>query len=102
MFKPFLKPIALGLAFCLILVGGVVSAQMVGHAAHHAHHKAGTHGTAVCAWMCAAGQVINSQTTPLLVSLGPTVLVPALAIEAPATPTSFSLASRGPPPTASI
>lgn len=30
--------------------------QTVAHAAHHAHHKAATHSTALCTWMCAAGQ----------------------------------------------
>lgn len=30
--------------------------ETVAHAAHHAHHKSATHSTALCTWMCAAGQ----------------------------------------------
>lgn len=52
------KTLILGLALTLLVVSGVASAQMVAHASQHAHHKASTHGTMVCVWMCAAGQVL--------------------------------------------
>jgi hypothetical protein len=48
--------IALGLGFCLLVLSGLMYPQTVAHAAHHAHHKAATHSTALCTWMCAAGQ----------------------------------------------
>jgi len=48
--------IAIGLAACLLMLSGVMYPQTVAHAAHHAHHKAATHSTALCTWMCAAGQ----------------------------------------------
>lgn len=48
--------VALGLAVCLLVLSGMMYPQTVAHAAHHAHHKAATHSTALCTWMCAAGQ----------------------------------------------
>ncbi|MDQ6733603.1 MAG: hypothetical protein M3Z35_05710, partial [Nitrospirota bacterium] len=48
--------VAVGLALCLLVLNGVMYPQTVAHAAHHAHHKAATHSTALCTWMCAAGQ----------------------------------------------
>jgi hypothetical protein len=48
--------VAVGLVLCLLILSGVMYPQTVAHAAHHAHHKAATHSTALCTWMCAAGQ----------------------------------------------
>lgn len=48
--------IAVGLAVCLLVLSGLMYPQTVAHAAHHAHHKTATHSTALCTWMCAAGQ----------------------------------------------
>ena len=48
------------LLFCLVLVNGFMAAPSVAHAAHHASHKAGTHSTSLCAWLCAAGQGIET------------------------------------------
>jgi hypothetical protein len=51
-----IRIVAVGLALCLLILSGVMYPQTVAHAAHHAHHKAATHSTALCTWMCAAGQ----------------------------------------------
>lgn len=48
------------LLLCLVLVNGFMAAPSVGHAQHHADHHAGTHSTGICAWLCAAGQDIES------------------------------------------
>jgi len=32
----------------------------VAHAATHASHTAGTHSTGLCAWLCAAGQAVET------------------------------------------
>jgi len=39
-----------------------MAAPSVAHAAHHASHKAGTHSTSLCAWLCAAGQGIETSS----------------------------------------
>ncbi len=41
-------------------MSGALSAQAAQHSTHHAHHKAATHASSICSWMCAAGQVIQS------------------------------------------
>jgi hypothetical protein len=56
------------LLLCLILVNGLMAAPSVTHAAHHGHHQAGTHSTGLCAWLCTAGQAIET----LSVSFEPT------------------------------
>lgn len=48
------------LLVCLVLVNGSMAAPSVGHAQHHADHQAGTHSTGICAWLCAAGQDVES------------------------------------------
>ncbi len=90
------------LAACLVamllMVGGVLSAQAVGHASQHSHqHTSSTHATSLCSWYCAAGQVdageLVSVATPVLSFLGmanwqPTTIFPSFTIPS---------ASRAPP-----
>lgn len=53
------------LLLCLILVNGLMAAPSVRHALHHAKHQAGTHSTGICAWLCAAGQGVESSSIHL-------------------------------------
>ena len=46
----------LPLVACLLLVPALASPAMVAHEAQHAHHKAATHSSALCSWLCGAGQ----------------------------------------------
>ncbi len=56
-----ISPIAVGcLVACLVLVGGVLTAQAVEHSQHHYHHHSGTHSTLICTWFCAAGQTLET------------------------------------------
>jgi len=50
------------LLLCLVLVNGLLTVPAVAHADHHAKHQAGTHSTGLCAWECAAGQSIGTET----------------------------------------
>ena len=45
---------------CLVLVNGYMAVPSVAHAEHHSTHQAGTHASGICAWLCAAGQGIES------------------------------------------
>lgn len=82
---------------CLVLVNGAMAAPSVGHAEHHADHKAGTHSTGLCAWLCAAGQEVES-TSILLEStlqlVEQTVVVHSNPIRVPV---AFHYFFRGPP-----
>src|SRR5918999_6328004 len=93
----FRRGVSAALVLCLLLLSGPVYAQTVRHAAHHAHHNAATHATAICSLMCAAGQVLEASWLDLPISSGPvwTLLVPPIAelVGIIAPPSS----SRGPP-----
>ncbi len=54
---------------CLVLVNGSMAAPSVAHAEHHGHHQAGTHTTSICAWLCAAGQEVESSSVEFESSL---------------------------------
>jgi hypothetical protein len=49
----------------LVLVNAFMAAPAVAHAGHHAKHQAGTHSTGLCAWLCAAGQGIETPSVSL-------------------------------------
>ena len=93
--SPFL---AASLVAMLLMLGGVLSAQAVGHASQHSHHHTSdTHATTLCSWYCAAGQVHSGElvvvAAPILSFLGmeneePTTFTPSFAIPSP---------SRAPP-----
>ena len=82
----------------LVMLGGVLSAQAVGHVSQHTHHHtSGAHATTLCSWYCAAGQVDAGElvivATPVLSFLGmanwqPTTIFPSFIIPS---------ASRAPP-----
>lgn len=48
------------LVTCLLVVGGVLTAQAVEHSQHHSQHGKATHSTLLCTWFCAAGQTLES------------------------------------------
>ena len=93
--SPFL---AASLVALLLMLGGVLSAQAVGHASQHAHHhSSATHATTLCSWYCAAGQVHSGE---LVVVAAPIVFFLGMEYEWP-TPATFSFLipapSRAPP-----
>jgi len=85
--SPFL---AASLVVLFVVLGGVLSAQAVGHVSHHTHHHtSATHATTLCSWYCAAGQTHSGDlvvvASPILSFLGmeneePTVITPVLVI----------------------
>ncbi len=89
--------LSLLLVFSMLVVGGLASAQSITHESHHAHHQKATHGTVLCSWMCAAGQVLDGVAAPSLVErtpvghahIGSTPFTPFVALHA--------IPSRGPP-----
>ncbi|MGE0474510.1 MAG: hypothetical protein AB7P17_12825 [Nitrospirales bacterium] len=48
------------LVACLLVVGGVLTAQAVEHSQHHSQHHPSTHATLLCSWFCAAGQTMET------------------------------------------
>jgi hypothetical protein len=79
----------------------MVYPQTLAHAAHHAHHKAATHSTALCTWMCAAGQAQESISFNFEIETQPLALLERF-VAPPVIEVHFAaLASRGPPSFAS-
>ncbi len=56
--------VTVGLTASLLLLNGMVFAQTVEHAVHHARHQAATHATVLCSWMCAAGEILDAYQVP--------------------------------------
>lgn len=54
------RVLALVLVSYVLIVGGIASAKTVAHEPHHAHHQAATHGSPLCSWMCAAGNMSDA------------------------------------------
>jgi len=55
----------LPLVVCLLLVPALASPAMVTHETQHAHHKAVTHSSALCTWLCGVGQGIQTSSIQL-------------------------------------
>jgi hypothetical protein len=71
--------------------------QTVAHAAHHAHHKAATHSTALCTWMCAAGQVQEQASFNFQIELEVASLDDAFIAQQPIELHFVVPTTRGPP-----
>jgi hypothetical protein len=91
------QSLALLLVLCLLAVGGLASAQSISHETHHAHHHKATHGTVLCTWMCAAGQILDTVSAPALVERSPISRVEFCALPECSSNFSSPLVSRGPP-----
>lgn len=89
--------VAVGLALCLLVLSGVMYPQTVAHAAHHAHHKAATHSTALCTWMCAAGQAQELVSFNFQIEMEAVSSVDGFVPQRPIDVHIIALASRGPP-----
>jgi hypothetical protein len=85
------------LLLCLVLVNGLMAAPSVGHAGHHTDHQAGTHSTGICAWMCAAGDGIESSVVPFASHLQLIECTSSVSVKTVLTLDSLWFFLRGPP-----
>ena len=92
-----LRSVAVGVAVCLLLLSGLAYPQTVAHAGHHAQHTAKTHASALCSWMCAAGQVFEGTTVVLLSERSPVGFASPITVSEPTSVTHLITPSRGPP-----
>ena len=89
--------LAILLAASFLLGGAVLAGLAAEHGIHHTHHNAATHSNTACAWMCAAGQVLQGFEFGLY---GPPLTLFLVEPAIPSTPDSlFAQAprSRAPP-----
>jgi hypothetical protein len=95
--RPHQIILILGLVSSLLVVGSVLTSQSAAHSLHHDHHKATTHASVICSWMCAAGQVVENAHPILespLYSIRPVEIFPTFSILPVSPPFIFQ---RGPP-----
>ena len=91
------RSVSLSLALCLLLLSGLIYIQTVPHTFHHSHHQAATHSTALCSWLCAAGQVLDGAPVFIQTTSAPlSVMGLAVAAEPVSADRPFIL-YRGPP-----
>jgi hypothetical protein len=91
------RALAVLLVLCILVVGGWAQAQSVEHAGHHAHHRAATHGTVLCSWMCAAGVVLDSAEVTFQAELSPIALITLPHFAQPSIELCQPSPSRAPP-----
>jgi hypothetical protein len=91
------RVVAGGLVLCLLVLSGVMYPQTVAHAAHHAHHKAATHSTALCTWMCAAGQAQEHVSYNFQIEIEVVSSVDNFIAEQPIELDFIAPTTRGPP-----
>lgn len=86
------------LVVCILVVGGLASAQSISHESHHnTHHQKATHSTSLCTWMCAAGNVLDNGTAPHLIDLAPVAWSEPYSIGLLVCSPLHCVTSRGPP-----
>lgn len=82
---------------CLVLANGFMTVFSAGHLDNHTGHHSGTHATGPCAWLCAAGQAVESGLVHLDGHDRSTVPVDWLTLDAFTATLSFRAWFRGPP-----
>jgi len=61
-----IRQLAVGFfALWLVSLSGIVYPQLTGHISEHAHHKAATHATALCSWLCIAADAVEGTSIHL-------------------------------------
>ncbi|MEW6543438.1 MAG: hypothetical protein AB1411_07490 [Nitrospirota bacterium] len=91
------KSLTIGLVSVLLLLAGTMYARAVAHEAHHAHHQARTHATALCAWMCTAGTGLDAHEVILAPAPRPLVALSLPFSDDPVSVTGSTSLSRAPP-----
>ena len=89
--------LVLPLVACLLLVPVLASPATVAHEGQHVHHKATTHSSALCSWLCGVGQGFHLSDSVFVPTI---VFLETLDIEsAGQTDDAVSILSlsRGPP-----
>jgi len=80
MIRSLLRPVACMLAVAIVLMLGATTGSAFAHEIQHAaHHTAGMHATAICAWMCAtAGAVVTAAVSATAVTVSVETALPFL------------------------
>ncbi len=94
---PIQRSLACLLVLCILVIGGVASAQSLSHDTQHSHHQKATHSTVLCSWMCAVGQAGEAATVLIPLAVVPQEFVELSSVDRLQTIFSSSFSTRGPP-----
>lgn len=97
MSAPLIRNVALALAVAMLGVLSMMTGSAVAHEIQHAHHTAAMHGTGICAWMCAAGQVFEGAAVVLHTDLTPIGHAIPSVLPDPNSADPLLVSSRAPP-----
>jgi hypothetical protein len=87
------------LSVWLVVLSGLVYPQLTSHVDRHAHHNAATHATALCSWLCIAGDAVGVNPVDIA-PVQPAVPIPiSLLASHTCTSSSTQLPVRAPPST---
>jgi hypothetical protein len=89
--------VVLPLAACLLLLPVLVSPASVAHELQHAHHKAATHSSALCSWLCGAGQGLEPTESVLITAIALLAMLDVESAERVDDVELLLFLSRGPP-----
>jgi hypothetical protein len=89
--------VVVGFALWLVALSGIVYPQLTAHIAQHEHHKAATHATALCSWLCIAADAVEGTRIDLTPVQYVTVLEQALPVTEFHLPHGSQPPSRAPP-----
>ncbi len=94
----FFRAATWSLLIVVIVVLGMTTAGAVAHDLKHAaHHTASMHTSGICAWMCAAGQMLEGIQVVLQTDSAPILFAALPVFHKPCNNIPLVSASRGPP-----
>jgi hypothetical protein len=89
--------VIVGFALWIVALSGIVYPQLTEHIGQHEHHKAATHATVLCSWLCISADAVGGT----VVELAPVQFVTFLVQTPPVTefhlPHGPQPPSRAPP-----
>lgn len=81
----------------LLLLSMATSGAVVHELTHASHHTAGMHTSGICAWMCAAGHMLDAEQVTLPIRLALLTCERLPVSHTPLHQTTDAPTSRGPP-----
>ncbi len=91
------RGLAVGLALTILVITALMYPVTMPHLMHHVHHEAAMHGSAVCSWLCSAGQAADIAIGPREIAMQQVSSMETAPASMPDTAAVTSFSSRAPP-----
>ena len=89
--------VIVGFTLWLVALSGIVYPQITAHMGQHEHHKAATHATALCSWLCIAADAVEGTSVSFTPVAQVALLEQAFLRPQISAGPSFQPPSRAPP-----